>query len=896
MQVVSPPGGGFADVCTLAAGIAPAGLVAHQDTALFCDGSVAREAVARYVLQVEGGAKARIKLLSGDLAGALPAIPSEVTVNGGCELKYSPLPIGVEISQVGGNWIADVSGADLDRVVSAAYRAGSATTALEIVSRSPERLTVQAGLTQVPGDGFLELIDEQGFAGTLAAEGGRLLPWAADRVLVRFSSGEVEPGLGLPDGPTALFRFRSPQLLDSLTVLGVSRLQRLLPWFRHADVNSMNLLGEPVVLEDLADLYLAEVAPGSDIMKTIGRLQRISGVRYACPDYVLRLTEPPPNDPLFGDQWGLRNTGQTPCGYPGLLGRDIAALNAWDFEHGTLNTRVAILDSGILMAHPDLTPRVVLDTSFVDASGGSDDSSNRHGTGVAGIVASTTGNAEGVAGIARGVSLWSMKVCSGSNCDMSKVILAIDRARMKGVPIVNMSLGSPIPACPSGQSCPEAMFPLNEACLNAYLSGVFLVASSGNADVHYNDFSENLHPLYPAAYHRRVFAVGAFMNDGRRWKDSDIAPGFCSNPSSAALYCRSSNYSPGDPWLDVVAPGGRYIVTTRDTALANRYHTLTGCIPGNLASNTAFGGTSAAAPVVSGLAALLKSKHFDLTGDDFEQIIIRTTVAPVIGYDYPVGYGRVRADAALGRISVPNVVVRDSLRASALELTVADSTVLYGRRFIEVFEDPNQDYTTSCVRYRLRGTWAFDSPFMETPWAWIRGSGTLGWRDTVVYDQRYEVPGGKVISISADSAVFETNVYRILDSQDPTITLGWYPCTPAAARIGCTAVGLRGVVAVEERTRGAGFEVVVRPNPVRRQAWIDLALPRAGIVDLEVFDLAGRRVATLLRGPLGAGSHTVSWNGRSARPGDPRSGVYYLRCGFGGREIVRRLVLLGVDR
>lgn len=886
------PQGGFADVCTLKTAMAPAGLAAHTDTTFHCAGSETRKAVARYVVQVEGGVAAKLKMVpvvDSLTAGLGPRVADslEVTVNGGVALPYPPIPLIAQHSQIGDLWSVTVTGADLDQVTSVSYRAGQSSAGLEIVERSAGSLTARVAMAPVPPGGFLELLNSQGFAGAVEVPPGSVPPpWAPDHFLVRFGAGEVEPLPGLTDGPSARFNYRSPQLLDSLATVGVTRLRRLLPWFEHGDVNSINLLGEPVVLEDLADLYVAEVLPGSDIADVSRRVDRFAGVRYACPDWILRPATPPPNDPYFGDQWWLYNTGQQPCGYPGLPGRDIDALHAWDFETGTPNIRVAILDTGILAAHPDLSPRVVLDTSFVDYSGGSDDSGNRHGTAVAGIVAATTGNAEGVAGVARGVSLWSIKVCAPNGCYLSSIISGIDRARIKGLPIVNMSVGTifDVP-------------PLNEACLNAYLSGMFLVAASGNAEIRYNDFSENLAPRYPAAYHRRVFAVGAFMNNGQRWKDSDIAPGFCSNVTNAALHCRSSNYSDGDPWLDVIAPGGRYMVTTRDTAIANRYYTLTGCQPGNLSSNTGFGGTSAAAPVVSGLAALLKSKNFNLTGDDLEQIIIRTTVPQAGGYSFATGYGRVRAGAALDRITVPKVVVRDSLRAAAQQLMVADSTVLYGRRFVDVFEDPNQDYTTSCVRYRLRGTWRFNPTFLEVPWVWIRGSGTLGWRDTVTYDQKYEVPGGRVVSITADSAVFETNVYRIRDNQDSTVTLGWYPTTPAQARIGCTAVGLRGVVGVEEASgRDAGFAVQVRPNPVRREAWIDLSLPHAGIVDLEVFDLAGRRVATLLRGPLGAGRHSLAWEGEVLRSGMPRAGVYYLRCGFGGREIVRRLVLLGVGR
>lgn len=893
------PLSGFADVCTMRVGATPAGLAAHADTALHCTQSGVRETRARYVVDVEGGAVVRIKLvLAEDVSSTDSSLPLvddslEVTVNGGEALPYPPLVLTAQHTRAGSWWNVTLTGSDLDRVTSARYRAGAASTAFEVVQRSRGTLMARAEVTSVPEGGLIEVLNRDGFTAAVEiAPGSVPLPWVPDRFLVRFTTGSVEPIQGLIDAAPEQFSYQAPHLQDSLSAVGVTRLRRLLPWFQHEDVNSVNLAGESVVLEDLADLYVAEVGSGSDIANVSERVDRFHGVRYACPDWIFRSFTPPPNDQYFGDQWGLFNTGQQPCGYPGLPGRDIDALHAWDVETGKPYVRVGILDTGILAAHPDLFPRVVLDTTFVlgDPGGGSDDSGNRHGTGVAGIVGASTGNSIGVAGVARGVSLWSIKVCEfDGDCTSSSILGGIDRARMEGIPIVNMSLGG------FGIDSPA----LNEACLNAYLAGMFLVAASGNAEVQFHSgsqsFSEEIFQGYPAAYHRRVFAVGAFMNDGRRWVDSEVAENFCKeHPFDGA--CLSSNYGlNGDPWMDVIAPGGRYIVTTRDTAAANRYSTLANCQPGILSANTGFGGTSSAAPVVSGVAALLKSRHFGLTGEDMEQLIIRTTIPPPGGFDFRVGYGRLRAGAALAKIESPNFAMRDSLRATAQQLVVVDSTVLYGRRFIDVFEDPLQDYTTSCVRYRLRGTWAFNPPFLEIPWAWIRGSGTLGWRDTVTYDQNYEVPGGRVVSISADSAVFETNVYRIRDSQDTTVTLGWYPTVPAQARVGATAVGLKSVVGVDEAGgHGDDFAVLVRPNPIRRGAWIDLSLPHAGIVNLEIFDLTGRRVATLLRGPLGAGRHSIAWNGRATRPARTGAGVYYMRCGFGGREIVRKLVLLGV--
>src|SRR5262249_366874 len=93
------------------------------------------------------------------------------------------------------------------------------------------------------------------------------------------------------------------------------------------------------------------------------------------------------------------------------------------------------------------------------------------------------------------------------------------------------------------------------------------------------------------------------------------------------------------------APGGEAIVTTRWP------DTYTSCDP----CHGDFGGTSAAAPVVSGIAALLKSRYPTLLGEDLAQVITRTA------QNYPtrtdeLGYGLVRADAALNFLATPNLI------------------------------------------------------------------------------------------------------------------------------------------------------------------------------------------------------------------------------------------------
>ena len=77
---------------------------------------------------------------------------------------------------------------------------------------------------------------------------------------------------------------------------GVTELERLLPWFEHSDVHSTNLLGEPVELEDLADLYIAHVAAESDIAAVVARVSAWPQVYYASPDVPLVAATTQPNE------------------------------------------------------------------------------------------------------------------------------------------------------------------------------------------------------------------------------------------------------------------------------------------------------------------------------------------------------------------------------------------------------------------------------------------------------------------------------------------------------------------------------------------------------------------------------------------------------------------------
>ncbi|MCC6652363.1 MAG: T9SS type A sorting domain-containing protein [Candidatus Eisenbacteria bacterium] len=107
---------------------------------------------------------------------------------------------------------------------------------------------------------------------------------------------------------------------------------------------------------------------------------------------------------------------------------------------------------------------------------------------------------------------------------------------------------------------------------------------------------------------------------------------------------------------------------------------------------------------------------------------------------------------------------------------------------------------------------------------------------------------------------------------------------------GAIDVPLSGVTAQLPENPAAGIAslslAAARPNPTAGRATFAVGLPAAGVVDLAIYDLAGRRVATLWRGTLAAGEREFTWDGSAAR-----SGVYFARLVVDGEVRTSRVVV-----
>ena len=130
----------------------------------------------------------------------------------------------------------------------------------------------------------------------------------------------------------------------------------------------------------------------------------------------------------------------------GLVDLDVADAHAISQGEGI---RVAIIDTGIALDHPDLKGRVVAAKNFVD----DDDAQfthDRHGTQVAGVIAAIANNHEGIVGVAPAVKIIAIKACwqlhdqaDGARCNSFTLAQALSAALQASAQIVNLSLAGP---------------------------------------------------------------------------------------------------------------------------------------------------------------------------------------------------------------------------------------------------------------------------------------------------------------------------------------------------------------------------------------------------------------------------------------------------------------------
>lgn len=404
--------------------------------------------------------------------------------------------------------------------------------------------------------------------------------------------------------PTATKRARKSEQAE---VTGQRLLVRL---HDHVDPDWVGLLprlstvaGMPLTVErQIAEVWVLSVPfgqPPEALAEVAQKLQQDSAVRYADP--VRRAyAQAAPNDPFYSRQWSLNDAVS-----------GINAESAWSLQPSATGITVAVVDTGIL-PHPDLVGRLLPGYDFISDPGTARDGNARdpdprdegdwtsdgdcgpgqasffHGLFVTGQIAANTNNGIGIAGVAGNVSVLPVRVlgrCGGSFEDVFAGVLWASGVKIAGVPanttparVINLSLGG-------YGTCDQSM---QEAIDDAIANGAVVIAAAGNESSDVASFSP--------ANCGGVIAVSAHNRAGSRTSYSNFGNG-----------------------ITLSAPGGDLPVADLIVSTANSGTTVP-VDPTYVLGR----GTSFAAPLVAGTAALVLARNPLLTSGRVQDLLTGT--------------------------------------------------------------------------------------------------------------------------------------------------------------------------------------------------------------------------------------------------------------------------------
>jgi subtilisin family serine protease len=356
---------------------------------------------------------------------------------------------------------------------------------------------------------------------------------------------------------------------------------------------------------------LLEFEHEKDRIRIMKELKKDSNIESIQPNYRM-FSMSSPSDSHFHTQWGLDNQGQEVNLKHGKASIDISALKAWDISENNHEVIVGILDTGVDILHPELKNNIATNVSEIPNNGKDDDQNgyiddvhgydfyhqdasvfddeehDKHGTHIAGIIASNQGSGQ-VVGVSPNVKVLPLKFIHDDFGYTSDAIEAIEYAKSMGVQVVNCSFGN------------YHDNPLLKEAMES--SGILFVCASGNESSH-----TSVSPTYPAHFDLdNIISVASIGNSGR--------------------LSYFSNF--GDS-VDIAAPGEDIYSTLPE----GKYGFLSG--------------TSMSSAFTSGVASLLLSQKGSMTHKEIKDTLLQHVVQKSILSEKVNTNGLLNAYLALG--------------------------------------------------------------------------------------------------------------------------------------------------------------------------------------------------------------------------------------------------------
>ncbi len=384
--------------------------------------------------------------------------------------------------------------------------------------------------------------------------------------------------------------------------------------------------------------YVLEVVE-EGLLKSLEMANRIyenEAVEFCTPMIRRRLVKHfTPNDPLYLQQYYLNNSGQEPSS---VVGNDLNTAPAWDSSTGS-GVTIGIVDDGVQYTHPDLAAHTRTDID-IDVIGNDNDpvpqplGVETHGTSVAGIAAAIGDNNTGMTGVAFDATLVGIRLITDLGTIDSEEAKALSHQSnpensSDRIDILNNSWG-PVDGMLRGPGSLTRMAVENAIQNGRGGLGSIFVWSGGNAGCEGDRTDFNGY-----ANSRFGIAVASSQAGGEHSDYSE--PGAC-----ILVNAPSDDQCSGVPRLYGL------IATT---------HVGFGEVLGDYEKT--FGGTSAAAPMVSGVLALILEANPNLTWRDVKHVLVETAaqISPDdtswntngVGkpFSHLLGFGRVNAASAV---------------------------------------------------------------------------------------------------------------------------------------------------------------------------------------------------------------------------------------------------------
>lgn len=397
---------------------------------------------------------------------------------------------------------------------------------------------------------------------------------------------------------------------------------------------------------------------------------------------------------------------------------------AWDMAKGS-GVTIAILDTGVDATHPDLASRMVPGWNFYDNTAITSDV-HGHGTMVAGTAAATMSNGAGVAGIAGQARIMPIRITSTTgSATYSATASGLTFAADKGARVANISF-----------------------------SGMQRSSSVASA----------------AQYFRSkggVVTVAA-GNSGTLVTDIPVTDAFLAVGGTDSADVKASWSSTG-AYVDLAAPG----VNIYTTARGGGY--------------TATSGTSVAAPLTAGVAALMMSAKPGITGAQVESLLFSTALdLGAAGKDASYGHGRVNAQAAVAAaLNITSPTADTQAPSVAFAAPVASSTVS-GLASVSV----NATDNVGVARVELRANGLLVASDTAAPFSFSWDTTKVASGMVALEAKAYDAAN------NAATALLSVNVANVVDSQAPTVKIS----NPAA---GTSVSGTVSILVTADDNAGA---------------------------------------------------------------------------------------------